>query len=80
MQNMSRDIETIQHITDAGSALTQGDYTHSHNQLSNTLQQGKKKKFLKRTLVQALRLCTDRTTHRRSRGIALIFLDHGTRR
>jgi len=32
------------------------------------------------TLVQALRLCTDRTAHRGSRGIALLFLDHGTRR
>jgi hypothetical protein len=32
------------------------------------------------TLVQALRLCTGRTAHRRSRGIALPFLDHGTRR
>jgi len=32
------------------------------------------------TLVQALRLCTGRTAHRGSRGIALPFLDHGTRR
>jgi len=31
-------------------------------------------------LVQALRLCTGHTTHRGSRGIALPFLDHGTRR
>jgi len=31
-------------------------------------------------LAQALRLCTGRTTHRKSRGIALLFLDHGTRR
>ena len=30
--------------------------------------------------MQALRLCTDRTAHRGSRGIALLFLDHGTRR
>ena len=35
---------------------------------------------LKVTLVQALRLCTGRTVHRGSRGIALLFLDHGTRR
>ena len=35
---------------------------------------------VKCTLVQALRLCTGRTAHRRSRGIALSFLDHGTRR
>ena len=32
------------------------------------------------TLVQALRLCTGRTAQRGSRGIALPFLDHGTRR
>jgi hypothetical protein len=34
---------------------------------------------VKCTLVQALRLCTGRTAHRGSRGIALPFLDHGTR-
>ena len=32
------------------------------------------------TLVQALRLCTGRTAHRGSRGITLLFYDHGTRR
>jgi hypothetical protein len=32
------------------------------------------------TLVQALRLCTGRTAQRGSTGIALLFLDHGTRR
>jgi len=31
-------------------------------------------------LVQALRLCTGRTAHRGIRGIALLFLDHGTRK
>jgi len=40
----------------------------------------KKKKKVKVTLVQALRLCTGRKAHRGSRGIALLFLDHGTRR
>ena len=35
---------------------------------------------VKCTLVQALRLCTGRTAHTRSRGIALFFHDHGTRR
>ena len=34
---------------------------------------------LKCTLVQALRLCTGHTPNRGSRGIALPFLDHGTR-
>ena len=37
-------------------------------------------KKLKCTIVQALRLCTGRTAHRGSRGIAVLFLDHGTRR
>jgi len=31
------------------------------------------------TLVQAVRLCTGRTAHWGSRGIALLFLDRGTR-
>ena len=34
---------------------------------------------VKCTLVQALRLCTGRTAHRESRGIALPFHYHGTR-
>jgi len=38
------------------------------------------KKVVKCTLVQALRLCTGPTAHRRSTGIALLLLDHGTRR
>jgi hypothetical protein len=38
------------------------------------------KKKVKCTLVQALRLCTGRTVHRGSRGIALLFHYHGTRR
>jgi hypothetical protein len=37
-------------------------------------------KKIKCTLVQALRLCTDRTAHRGNTGIALPFHDHGTRR
>ena len=37
-------------------------------------------KKVKCTLVQALRLCTGRTAHRGSRGIALLFHDHSTRR
>ena len=32
------------------------------------------------TILQALRLCTGRTAHRGSRGIALPFHDHGTGR
>jgi hypothetical protein len=37
-------------------------------------------KKVKCTLVQALSLCTGRTAQKRSRGIALLFLDRGTRR
>jgi hypothetical protein len=40
----------------------------------------KKIKKVKVTLVQALRLCTVRTAHRGSRGIALLYHDHGTKR
>jgi hypothetical protein len=36
-------------------------------------------KKVKCTLVHALRLCTSSATHRGNRGIALPFLDHGTR-
>ena len=36
--------------------------------------------FFLTTLVQTLRLCTGRTAHRESRGIALLFHDRGTRR
>ena len=39
-----------------------------------------KKVKIKVTLEQALRLCTGRTAHRGSRGIALPFYDHVTRR
>jgi len=36
--------------------------------------------FVLKTLVQALRHCTGPRTHRGCRGIALLFLDRGTRR
>jgi hypothetical protein len=40
--------------------------------------EGKKK--VKCALLQALRLCTGRTAHKGSEGLALSFHDHGTRR
>jgi len=46
------------------------DKRHNNNNNNN----------VKCTLVQALRLCTGRTAHRGSRGTALPFLNHGTRR
>jgi len=39
-----------------------------------------KSKKVKCTIVQALGLCTERTAHRGSRGIALLIHDHSTRR
>ena len=45
------------------------------NQLESTI-----KVKVKCTLVQALRLCTGRTAHRGSIGLALPFHDHGTRK
>jgi hypothetical protein len=50
-----------------------------NSQVSHHRDVGKKVK-VKFTHVQALRLCTGRTAHRGSRGITLLFLDHGTRR
>jgi len=46
---------------------------------ANRLYNDNGKVKVKVTLVQALRLCTDRTAHRGSRGIALPFHDHGTK-
>jgi len=46
----------------------------------NKLRFSGKKGKVKCTLVQALRFCTGRTAHRESRGIPLLFHDHGTRR
>jgi hypothetical protein len=47
---------------------------------SFTVVMNSKKKKVQRTPVQALMLCTGCTAHRGSRGIALPFHDHGTRR
>jgi len=46
----------------------------------NCIRNKKVKVKVKGTLVQALRLCTGRTAHRDSRGIAVLFYDHSTRR
>jgi len=54
-------------------------YTEEYYEtLWHSVSQGKGK--VKVTLVQALRLCTDRTAHRGSRDIALLFRDHCPRR
>ena len=50
---------------------------HSGCRIASVSSEGKK---VKCTLVQALRLCTGRTAHGGSRGIALPFHDSGTRR
>ena len=68
-----------QHITHIHTyRRTDGRAVHvSHSLLLGKV---KKKYNVKCILVQALRLCTGRTAHRGSRGIALLFLDHGIRR
>jgi len=53
---------------------------HTSELISDSHQYVKVEVKVKCTLVQALRLCTGRTAHRRNRGIDLLFLDHGTRR
>ena len=52
----------------------------SNLQLLNSSTWQTRKVKVKYTLVQALRLCTGRTAHRGSRGIAPPFHDHGTGR
>jgi hypothetical protein len=55
--------------------------THSHNTgFCVWLCETRLKKTINCILVQALRFCTSRTAHRGSRGIALPFHDHDTRR
>jgi len=48
--------------------------------VSQTTSEQSRRITVKCTLVQALRLCTGRTTHSGNRGIALLLLDNGTRR
>jgi len=62
--------------TTAHPTLVQVSFKHIFTNLTSFM--GKVK--VKCTLAQTLRLCTGRTAHRGSRGIALLFLDHGTRR
>ena len=59
-----------------GTFATDLEYTGSSNSCTRHIGKGK----VQCTLVQALRLCTGRTTLWGSRGIALPFLDHGTGR
>jgi hypothetical protein len=56
-------------------------FSMSHCNIFRSLHVTKTRQFIcKCTIVQALRLCTGRTAHRGSRGIAVLFHDHGTRR
>jgi hypothetical protein len=52
---------------------------HSFSKQNSEKKKGTDKK-VKWTLLHALRLCTGRTAHRGSGGIALPFHEHGTRR
>ena len=67
-----------QQITSYGS--TRCGNTEDHNTGASLMFVDKSKCKVMCPLVQALRFCTGRTAHRGSRGIALPFLDHGTRR
>ena len=55
-------------------------YIHAVTEGNSTKFDVGSKKKVKFTLVHALRLCTGRTAHRRSRGIDQPFHDHYTRR
>ena len=60
--------------------LTKYSVLHVNTFLYTTERDDTPQDKVKCTLLQALRLCTGRTAHRGSRGIALLFLDHGTGR
>ena len=71
---------TFESLTTVPSAMRKEQEHLSFRSLEVSLQALSEWVKVKVTLVQALRLCTGRTTHRRSRGIALPFRDHDTRR
>jgi hypothetical protein len=71
---------TFESLTTVPSAMRKEQEHLSFRSLEVSLQALSEWVKVKVTLVQALRLCTGRTTHRRSRGIALPFLDYGTTR
>jgi len=57
-----------------------GHFASVRSVLYTVLASRRDSKVVMCTLVQALRLGTGRTAHKGSRGIALLILDHGTRR
>ena len=82
-QGCSNAVQTYRVIINTG--LSSAEHYRMSNILSNeqschTVDSKKGKVEVKCTLVQALRLCTGHTAHRGSRGIAVFFLDHSTRR
>jgi len=68
-------IQVFWHVASCYTINIYGHFEGSELGITRTV-----KVKVKCTVVQALRLCTGRTAHRRSRGIALLFLNHGTRR
>jgi len=62
--------------TEAGTFAVSGGWSKSAYLFFQDVDKVK----VKCTIVQALRLCTGLTAHRENSGIALLFLDHGTRR
>ena len=71
--NLGMEVDCYCHNIDAVFCYS---HTTLQTSVSSSVQNVKVK--VKVTLVQALRLCTGRTAHRGSRGIALPFHDHVT--
>ena len=71
-----RTLRNVRVRTCASVIFTVHRFSHSHASSPDI----KVKKIVNCTLVQALRLCTGRTAHWGIRGIALLYLDHDTRR
>ena len=79
MDVQTQHIYPIPYRTDIKVACTNVNIKLCYSMLFWGLQTQLGKK-VKCTLVQALKLCTGRTAQKGSRGIALLFLDRGTRR
>jgi hypothetical protein len=75
---MKQCISYLQDFKNSCDSLRKEVLCHIFTEFGITMRAIKVK--VKCTLVQALRLCTGRTDHKGSRGVALLFFDHGTRR
>jgi len=68
-------VTTHEHLTANGDEHATNCSLQSDTICAKYIKPKVQKVKVKVTLVQALRLCTDRTAHRGSRGIALLFHD-----